>query len=66
MMQDVSEENKNISNDVRTVEIDEDSPSPLQTAEKSQVISSPANFDRDMSGSDDDEASEVSKRLFLY
>ncbi|KAL8603592.1 hypothetical protein ACOMHN_022544 [Nucella lapillus] len=60
MMQDDARENVNESNEVRTVEINEGNLTPLQTVEKTHVIGLPhSNFGPDMSGSDDDEASEV-------
>jgi hypothetical protein len=59
MMQDVSEETTKLASEVRSVEINEDSQSPLQAVYKTQVIGSPSNFCPDMSGSDEDEASEV-------
>lgn len=58
MMQDASQDKDKDTSDLRTVEI-EGSQTPSQTVEKSQVITSQANFGPDMSGSDDDEASEV-------
>lgn len=61
MMQDALQEKIKETNELRTVEIDQGSQTPSsQTVEKSQVIStSQSNFGPDMSGSDDEEASEV-------
>lgn len=59
MMQDASGENAKDTSEVKTVEINEGSLTPLQAVEKSQVTTL-SNFGPDMSGSDDDEASEVS------
>ncbi|XP_076458680.1 ankyrin repeat and KH domain-containing protein 1-like isoform X4 [Babylonia areolata] len=59
MMQDGPRENVKETNEVRTVEINEGNLTPLQTVEKAHVIPTQSNFGADMSGSDDDEASEV-------
>ena len=57
MMQDALQEREKDTSEVRTVEINESSLTSLQAA---HVIPTQSNFGSDMSGSDDDEASEVS------
>lgn len=61
MMQDAVREKAQVTSDLRTVEIEQGSQTPSsQTVEKTQVIPiSQSNFGPDMSGSDDEEASEV-------
>ncbi|PVD39591.1 hypothetical protein C0Q70_02226 [Pomacea canaliculata] len=60
-MQDAVREKAQVTSDLRTVEIEQGSQTPSsQTVEKTQVIPiSQSNFGPDMSGSDDEEASEV-------
>ncbi|XP_071107805.1 ankyrin repeat domain-containing protein 17-like isoform X5 [Haliotis cracherodii] len=65
MNQNASQENDKDAKEVRTVEIEQgQTPSLQPSVEKSQVLpTSQSNFGPDMSGSDDDEASEVDSFL---
>lgn len=60
MMQDASGENVKDTSEVKTVDINGRSLTPLQAVESRE-----SNFAPDMSGSDDDEASEVSYDLMI-
>ena len=61
MMQNAAQENDKDTKEVRTVEIEQgQTPSLQPSVEKSPVLpTSQSNFGPDMSGSEDDEVSEV-------